>query len=94
MIKSTGEFSIEAWMAPANVVQEDAYAVSYSGGTMARNVTLGQRAYQYEALTRTSETGRQRRAVAAHAATRIATRRRPCSTSCSPSIRSTAAASM
>lgn len=54
-IKSTGEFTIEAWMAPANVVQEDAYAVSYSAGTMARNVTLAQRAYQYEALTRTSE---------------------------------------
>jgi hypothetical protein len=55
-IKSTGEFSIEAWMAPANVVQEDAFAVSYSAGTMARNVTLAQRAYQYEALTRTNET--------------------------------------
>lgn len=55
-IKSTGEFSIEAWMAPANVVQEDAYAISYSAGTMARNVTLAQRAYQYEAMTRTSET--------------------------------------
>ncbi len=56
LIKSTGEFTIEAWMAPANVVQEDAYAVSYSAGTMARNVTLSQRAYQYEAMTRTSET--------------------------------------
>jgi hypothetical protein len=56
MIKSTGEFTIEAWMAPANVVQEDAYAVSYSAGTMARNVTLAQRAYQYEVMTRTSET--------------------------------------
>jgi Concanavalin A-like lectin/glucanases superfamily len=55
-IKSTGEFSIEAWLAPADVVQEDAYAVSYSAGTMARNVTLAQRAYQYEALTRTNET--------------------------------------
>jgi hypothetical protein len=55
-IKSSGEFSIEAWMAPANVVQEDSYAVSYSAGTMARNVTLAQRAYQYEVLTRTSET--------------------------------------
>jgi hypothetical protein len=55
-IKSSGEFSIEAWMAPANVVQEDAYAVSYSAGTMARNVTLAQKAYQYEAMTRTSET--------------------------------------
>jgi hypothetical protein len=56
-IKSTGEFTIEAWMAPANVVQEDAYAVSYSQGTAVRNFTLAQRAYQYEALTRTNETG-------------------------------------
>jgi hypothetical protein len=55
-IKASGEFTIEAWMAPADVVQEDAYAVSYSAGTMARNVTLAQRAYQYEAMTRTSET--------------------------------------
>lgn len=55
-IKSTGEFTIEAWMAPADVVQEDAYAVSYSAGREDRNVTLAQRAYQYEALTRTSET--------------------------------------
>lgn len=55
-IKSTGEFSIEAWMAPADVVQEDAYAVSYSAGPDDRNVTLAQKAYQYEALTRTNET--------------------------------------
>ena len=53
-LKATGEFSIEAWIAPANVVQEDAYIVSYSGGTMARNMTLAQREYQYEALTRSS----------------------------------------
>jgi hypothetical protein len=52
-LKSTGEFSIEVWAAPANVTQEDAYLVSYSGGVTARNVTLAQRAYQYEALTRT-----------------------------------------
>lgn len=56
MIKSTGEFTIEVWAAPANVVQEDAYIVSYSGGAMARNVTLAQRAYQYEAMLRSSET--------------------------------------
>ncbi len=31
-IKASGEFSIEAWMAPSNVAQEDAYAVSYSAG--------------------------------------------------------------
>jgi len=41
MILSTGEFSIEAWLAPANVTQQDAYMLSYSGGTTARNFTLG-----------------------------------------------------
>ncbi|MCP5328295.1 MAG: LamG domain-containing protein [Steroidobacteraceae bacterium] len=56
MIKATGEYTIEAWAAPGNVVQEDAYIVSYSGGTMARNMTLAQREYQYQALTRSSTT--------------------------------------
>lgn len=56
MIKSTGEFTIEAWAANANVMQEDAYLVSYSAGTMARNVTLSQREYQYEIMTRSSVT--------------------------------------
>jgi len=56
-IKQTGEFSIEVWAAPANVTQEDAYIVSYSGGAMVRNFTLAQRAYQYEALVRSSTTG-------------------------------------
>jgi len=56
-IKATGEYSIEVWAAPANVAQEDAYIVSYSGGVMSRNATLAQRAYQYEALGRASSTG-------------------------------------
>jgi Concanavalin A-like lectin/glucanases superfamily len=56
LIKSTGEYTIEAWMANANVVQEDAYAVSYSAGATARNFTLAQRAYQYEVLARSSKT--------------------------------------
>jgi len=56
IIKSSGEFSIEAWAAPANVAQMDAYMVSYSGGTAARNVTLSQHAYQYEVMTRSSKT--------------------------------------
>ena len=54
-IKSSGEFTIEAWMANADVVQEDAYAVSYSAGVAARNFTLSQKAYQYEAMVRTSK---------------------------------------
>jgi hypothetical protein len=56
LIKSTGEYSVEAWVAPANVAQEDAYIISYSAGAMARNFTLAQREYQYEALVRSSVT--------------------------------------
>jgi hypothetical protein len=53
-IKATGEYTLEAWVAPANVVQEDAWIVSYSGGPTARNATLAQREYQYQAQTRSS----------------------------------------
>jgi len=56
LIKSTGEFSLEAWVNNANVAQEDAFIVSYSAGANARNATLAQRMYQYEAYTRSSET--------------------------------------
>lgn len=56
LITATGEFSVEAWIAPANVTQEDAYIVSYSGGNTARNFTLGQTLYNYDALVRYSET--------------------------------------
>lgn len=55
-IKASGEYTIEAWVAPANVAQEDANIVSYSGGNTSRNFTLGQRAYQYEAYARSSKT--------------------------------------
>jgi cytochrome c553 len=63
MIKATGEFSIEVWANNANVAQEDAYIVSYSAGNMARNFTLAQRMYSYEAMTRTSETDANGRPV-------------------------------
>jgi hypothetical protein len=56
LIHTNGEYSIEAWVAPANVTQEDAYIASYSGGTSARNATLGQHAYQYELFNRSSAT--------------------------------------
>jgi len=55
-LKASGEFSVEVWAAPANVAQDNAFIVSYSGGTMARNFTLAQKAYQYEAMTRSSST--------------------------------------
>ena len=55
LIKSTGEFTIEAWINNANVAQENAFIVSYSAGATARNVTLAQRLYTYEAYTRTTD---------------------------------------
>ncbi len=57
LIKATGEYSIEAWVAPANVVQEGpARIISYSAGTTARNFTLGQTQYNYDFLQRSSTT--------------------------------------
>ncbi|MFT7245077.1 MAG: hypothetical protein ACI82A_002442 [Candidatus Azotimanducaceae bacterium] len=56
LITATSEYSVEAWVAPANVTQEEAYIVSYSGGNTARNFTLGQTLYNYDALVRFSET--------------------------------------
>ena len=56
LIKGGGEYSVELWAAPANVTQEDAYMASYSGSTSSRNFTMGQHAYQYEMLARSSAT--------------------------------------
>ena len=56
MITSTGEFSYEAWVAPANVAQTDAWIMSYSGSDKTRNATLGQKAMQYQGATRSDKT--------------------------------------
>ncbi len=57
LIKSTNEYSIEAWVAPANVTQDGpARIVSYAGGSSSRNFLLGQTLYQYDFLNRTTET--------------------------------------
>ncbi len=57
LIKATGEYSIEAWVVPANVVQEGpARIVSYSAGTSARNFTMGQTQYNYDFLQRSTTT--------------------------------------
>jgi hypothetical protein len=57
LVQATGEYSIEAWVAPGNVVQEDMRIVSYSGGLMARNFNLGQTMYNYDFFNRSSNTG-------------------------------------
>jgi len=56
MILTTGEFSVEAWVAPDNVTATNAYIVSYSGGDTARNMTLGQTMYNYDFALRSTTT--------------------------------------
>ena len=56
LIQSTGEFSIEAWIANGNVTQKNADIVSYSGGDTTRNVTLTQQLQQFQAEVRSSVT--------------------------------------
>ncbi len=54
-ITATGEYSVEAWVVPDNVVQEGpARIVSYSGSVTARNFTLAQTMYSYNYLNRSS----------------------------------------
>ncbi len=53
LITSTGEFSVEAWLTPNNVVQEGpARIISYSAGDNDRNFTLGQSQYNYDFMLR------------------------------------------
>ena len=54
VLVDSGEFSIEAWVVPANVTQEMARIVSYSAGQNTRNVTLQQTLYNYDFLLRTN----------------------------------------
>jgi hypothetical protein len=54
LIQATGEFSVEAWVAPALVAADKSYMVSYSGGDTTRNFTLGQTNQDYDFLLRSS----------------------------------------
>ena len=56
LITGTGEYSIEAWVIPDNVTQEEARIISYSGSTEVRNFTLGQTLYNYDFYNRSSVT--------------------------------------
>jgi hypothetical protein len=57
LIQATGEFSIEAWVAPALVAVDNSYMVSYSGGDTTRNFTLGQTNQDYDFMLRSSNSG-------------------------------------
>lgn len=54
LLTASGEYSIEAWVAPGNITQEDARIVTYSGSSTTRNVTLGQSLQRYEVLHRST----------------------------------------
>lgn len=56
-IRTRGEYSIEAWVIPANVVQQDKNIVSYSGGATARNFTIAQNEYNYQFYNRATTGG-------------------------------------
>jgi hypothetical protein len=56
LITATGEYSIEAWVVPGNVTQEEASIVSYSGSDTSRNFTMGQTLYNYDFLNRSTAT--------------------------------------
>ncbi len=57
VIQESGEFSLEAWVIPANVTQEMSRIMTYSSGQTSRNFTLQQQLYDYEFQLRTTETG-------------------------------------
>ncbi len=47
-----GEYSIEAWVIPSNVSQQNRNIISYSAGPNARNFTIAQTEYQYQFYNR------------------------------------------
>ena len=63
LIKATGEYSIEAWVAPGNVVRKNAHRQLLRRRMTARNFTLGQTMYNYDFFNRSSDQ-RQRRPAA------------------------------
>jgi len=57
LISLNNSYSIEAWVIPANVTQEDRRIISYSDGSgVARNFSMSQTLYQYEYLNRSTNT--------------------------------------
>ncbi|WP_417538460.1 LamG-like jellyroll fold domain-containing protein [Marinobacter sp.] len=54
LLTGSGEYAIEAWVAPGNITQEDARIITYSGSSTARNLTLSQTLQRYEVLHRST----------------------------------------
>lgn len=56
-IRTRGEYSIEAWIIPSNVVQQNKNIVSYSGSIDERNFTIAQNEYNYQFYNRATTGG-------------------------------------
>ncbi len=54
-INASGEYSIETWVLPANVTQENTNIVSYDAGVTQRNFTLEQYLYNYNFHNRSDQ---------------------------------------
>lgn len=49
-----GEYTIEAWIAPNNVTQQDAWIFGYAGGPNDRNLLVAQNLYSYDFYNRST----------------------------------------
>lgn len=56
-IRTRGEYSVEAWVIPANVVQQNKNIISYSGSATERNFTIAQNEYNYQFYNRATTGG-------------------------------------
>ena len=54
-INASGEYSIETWVLPANVTQENTNIISYDAGVTQRNFTLEQYMYNYNFHNRSDQ---------------------------------------
>ena len=82
LITATGQYSIEAWVAPANVTQEDGpHRQLLRRAPRVRNFTLGQTLYNYDFYNRSSTTDANGDPRPVRRRTPTKTCRRPCSTS-------------
>lgn len=55
LLKTSGEYSLETWVIPGNVSQEDVNILSYDAGGSAKNFALTQNAYSYVMHNRNNE---------------------------------------
>lgn len=57
LISQSGEYSLEAWVMPANITQQNANIVSYALSTQSRNMGLYQNMYSYRTYNRSTASG-------------------------------------